>query len=62
MPLIRIAQAQINTTVGDFSGNLEKIIQLIQRARDQRNDLITFPELAVFGNPPEDLLLKRRFC
>jgi len=61
MPLIKIAQAQINTTVGDFSGNLEKIIRLIQRARSQGVDLVTFPELAVCGYPPEDLLLKRGF-
>jgi len=61
MPMIRIAQAQINTTVGDFSANSTKIVQAIQEARDQGVDLITFPELSVCGYPPEDLLLKRGF-
>jgi len=61
MPVIRIAQAQINTTVGDFSTNSAKIIDAIRGARDQGVDLITFPELSVCGYPPEDLLLKRGF-
>jgi NAD+ synthase (glutamine-hydrolysing) len=57
----RIALAQINTTVGDLDGNTKKIIRGIERARDARADLVAFPELAVTGYPPEDLLLKRRF-
>ncbi|MFO7600677.1 MAG: NAD+ synthase [Candidatus Desulfacyla sp.] len=61
MPVIRIAQAQINTTVGDFSRNSAKIIDVIRHARDQGVELITFPELSVCGYPPEDLLLKRGF-
>jgi NAD+ synthase (glutamine-hydrolysing) len=61
MNLLRIAQAQINTTVGDFRGNLEKVIQWIGRAESADADLVTFPELALCGYPPEDLLLKRRF-
>ncbi len=61
MPIIRIAQAQINATVGAFSTNSGKIIDAIQHARDQGADLITFPELSVCGYPPEDLLLKRGF-
>ena len=61
MATIRIAQAQINTTVGDFSGNSEKIIQAIASAREQNVDMVTFPELSVCGYPPEDLLLKRGF-
>jgi NAD+ synthase (glutamine-hydrolysing) len=61
MPVIRIAQAQINTTVGDFSSNSAKIIDAIQRARDYGADIITFPELSICGYPPEDLLLKRGF-
>jgi len=61
MPVIRIAQAQINTTVGDFSNNSAKIIEAIHHARDQGVDIITFPELSVCGYPPEDLLLKRGF-
>ena len=61
MATLRIAQAQINTTVGNFSGNSEKIIQAIASARRQDVDIITFPELSVCGYPPEDLLLKRGF-
>lgn len=59
--MIRIALAQINTTVGDFEGNANKIIQSIRRAREVCVDVIVFPELAVSGYPPEDLLLKERF-
>jgi NAD+ synthase (glutamine-hydrolysing) len=61
MSFIRIAQAQINTTVGDFSGNLKKTIDFIDMARSQGSDIVTFPELTVCGYPPEDLLLKRDF-
>ncbi len=61
MALLRIAQAQINTTVGNFSGNAEKIVQSIASSRNQKVDIITFPELSVCGYPPEDLLLKRDF-
>jgi NAD+ synthase (glutamine-hydrolysing) len=61
MAFVRIAQAQINTTVGDFSGNLKKIIGFIDMARDKGSDIVTFPELTVCGYPPEDLLLKSDF-
>jgi len=61
MPVIRIAQAQLNTTVGDFSGNSSRIMDAIGHARDREADIITFPELAICGYPPEDLLLKRGF-
>jgi len=61
MAIIRIAQAQINTTVGDFSGNLRKILDFIEMARIRESDIVTFPELTVCGYPPEDLLLKRDF-
>jgi NAD+ synthase (glutamine-hydrolysing) len=61
MNLLRIAQAQINTTVGDFRGNLDKIVQWIGRAESAGADLVTFPELALCGYPPEDLLIRRRF-
>tara|TARA_B100001971_G_scaffold212579_1_gene243152 strand:- start:497 stop:2227 length:1731 start_codon:yes stop_codon:yes gene_type:complete len=57
----RIAQAQINCTVGDLAGNTEKICHWIQRARALNADLISFPELAITGYPPEDLLLKPQF-
>ena len=61
MAFIRIAQAQVNMVVGDFPGNIEKIIQFITKAREQDADIVTFPELSVCGYPPEDLLLKGDF-
>jgi NAD+ synthase (glutamine-hydrolysing) len=59
--LIRIGIAQINSTVGDFSGNTKKIIQSIDQAKSLGVNLLTFPELAITGYPPEDLLLKPQF-
>ncbi len=61
MKNIRIALAQINPTVGDLSGNSKKIISYIKKARKIKADIIAFPELAVTGYPPEDLLLKPHF-
>jgi len=58
---MRIALAQINTTVGDFEANAAKIISSIERARDANAHIVTFPELAICGYPPEDLLLKPSF-
>ncbi|HLF18945.1 MAG TPA: NAD+ synthase [Candidatus Omnitrophota bacterium] len=58
---MRIALAQINTTVGDLAGNQAKIAGYIQRAKDRQADIVVFPELAVTGYPPEDLLLKGHF-
>jgi NAD+ synthase (glutamine-hydrolysing) len=58
---IRFGMAQINSTVGDLSGNTEKIIRFIDEARLLGVDLLTFPELAITGYPPEDLLLKPQF-
>jgi NAD+ synthase (glutamine-hydrolysing) len=58
---IRIGMAQINSTVGDLSGNTEKIIKFIDEAKLLGVDLLTFPELAITGYPPEDLLLKPQF-
>ncbi len=57
----RIALAQINTLVGDIEGNVGKIEAGIRRAREVGADLVVFPELAVTGYPPEDLLLKPAF-
>ena len=57
----RIALAQINPTVGDLEGNARKVIRYIERARDAKADLVAFPELAIPGYPPEDLLLKPQF-
>src|SRR4030043_1962626 len=61
MRSMRIALAQINPTVGDLEGNVSKIIDYLQRAKRLDADLIAFPELAVTGYPPEDLLLKSQF-
>ena len=57
----RLALAQINPTVGDIPGNTAKIIEYIERAREGQADLVAFPELAVTGYPPEDLLFKPSF-
>jgi NAD+ synthase (glutamine-hydrolysing) len=61
MRRLRLAMAQINTTVGDFSGNTKKILKSIAKARVLGVDLLTFPELAISGYPPEDLLFKPQF-
>ncbi|MEK7747944.1 MAG: nitrilase-related carbon-nitrogen hydrolase, partial [Nitrospirota bacterium] len=61
MPIIRIALAQINSTVGDFSGNTQKIVAQINQAKKKGVDMIAFPELSLTGYPPEDLLLKPHF-
>ncbi|MFP4498282.1 MAG: NAD+ synthase [Vulcanimicrobiota bacterium] len=61
MEKIRIAMAQINSTVGDFEGNLEKITEYINKARRSHADVIIFPELAICGYPPEDLILRTSF-
>ncbi len=61
MSTIRIALAQLNTTVGDFAGNTAKIISSIEQARQAGADIVAVPELALSGYPPEDLLLKPQF-
>jgi NAD+ synthase (glutamine-hydrolysing) len=61
MRRIRIGMAQVNTTVGDFEGNTWRIVRTIDEARSLGVDLLSFPELAVCGYPPEDLLLKPHF-
>ena len=61
MYTLRIAQAQINPVVGDFKANLELIEQQVDQARRAGARLLTFPELALCGYPPEDLLLKPQF-
>ena len=61
MRTLRIAMAQINPTVGDIVGNTRMIKAWIKEARKAKADLVAFPELAVTGYPPEDLLLKPRF-
>jgi NAD+ synthase (glutamine-hydrolysing) len=58
---MRVGMAQINSIVGDFTGNTEKIIDTIDTARTMGVDLLAFPELAICGYPPEDLLFKPKF-
>ena len=58
---MRIALGQINPTVGDIAGNVRKISDFIGRAKAHQADLCVFPELAVIGYPPKDLLLKPKF-
>jgi NAD+ synthase (glutamine-hydrolysing) len=58
---VRIALAQINPTVGDFAGNLRKIAEFVERAVELRAELVMFPELAVCGYWPADLLEKESF-
>jgi NAD+ synthase (glutamine-hydrolysing) len=58
---MRLALAQINTVVGDLDGNRDLILARLAEARDKGADLALFPELAVTGYPPEDLLLRPGF-
>jgi NAD+ synthase (glutamine-hydrolysing) len=58
---LRIALAQINPTVGDLSGNTKKISSFIKHTQEFKADIVIFPELAICGYPPEDLLLKEYF-
>ena len=58
---LRIALAQVNVAVGDLGGNVRKALANLRRARELGADLVLFPELAVTGYPPEDLLLKPSF-
>jgi len=59
--LLRVGIAQINSTVGDLSENTRKILEFIDQAKSLGVDLLTFPELAITGYPPEDLLFKPQF-
>src|SRR6476660_9335691 len=58
---MRLALAQINTVVGDLDGNRSLILSRVDEARAAGADLVLFPELAVTGYPPEDLLLRPAF-
>lgn len=58
---MRLALAQINVSVGDLEGNSRRILQASHEARSRGADMVCFPELALSGYPPEDLLLKRDF-
>ena len=58
---MRIALAQINPTVGDIPGNARKILDFTVRAASQMANVVVFPELALIGYPPKDLLLQPQF-
>ena len=58
---LRVALAQINLVVGDFNFNADKIKQYLKQAKRMGADVVLFPELAITGYPPEDLLLKESF-
>lgn len=58
---LRLALAQFNPITGHLSYNRDKIISFIQEAEKQKADIVVFPELALTGYPPEDLLLKKHF-
>ncbi len=58
---MRLALAQINTTVGDLDGNRDLILSRMEEARGAGADIVLFPELAISGYPPEDLLLRPGF-
>ncbi|HUR48825.1 MAG TPA: NAD+ synthase [Acidimicrobiales bacterium] len=60
-PSLRIALCQLNTTVGDLEGNVACILHALSEAAAQGAELAVFPELAITGYPPEDLLLKPGF-
>jgi len=55
---LRVAMAQINSTVGDLEGNARKVGEYIDKAHKHKACLVAFPELAVMGYPPQDLLTK----
>ena len=59
--IFRLSMAQMNPTVGDIKGNTAKIIQYLEQARELEADMVAFPELAITGYPPEDLLFKTSF-
>ncbi len=61
MDSLRIALAQLNTTVGDFEGNTALITEALAHAKDVAADIVVFPELTVCGYPAEDLLFKSNF-
>src|SRR3954462_14324609 len=61
MPRVRVGLCQLNTRVGDLDGNVERILDAYDKAEAAGCDVAVFPELAITGYPPEDLLLKPRF-
>src|SRR5687767_13495408 len=61
MQRLRLAGAQLNTVVGDIDGNVEKIVGSYREAAGRGAHLVVYPELAVTGYPPEDLVFKPAF-
>src|SRR4029450_11692112 len=61
MPRVRVAAAQLDLVVGDLEGNAARILDAYDRAEEAGADLVAFPELAITGYPPEDLLLRPAF-
>ena len=61
MARLRLALCQLNTVVGDLDGNVARLLDAYERADAAGCDLAVFPELAITGYPPEDLVLKPRF-
>src|SRR5512139_2770223 len=61
MSTLRIGLCQINTTVGDIEGNTKKILGYVEKGKKMGADLLAFPEMAVTGYPPEDLLFMPKF-
>src|SRR2546425_13071736 len=58
---MRLALAQMDTVVGDLDGNRRRILGRLDEAREAGADVVLFPELAITGYPPEDLLLRPSF-
>ena len=61
MGYLRVALCQVNTVVGDLDGNVVRVLAQLEAAEEAGSDLAVFPELALTGYPPEDLLLKTGF-
>lgn len=59
--MVRIALAQLDQVVGDIAGNVQRIVDALDRAAEERAHIVAVPELAITGYPPEDLLLKKSF-
>ena len=61
MSRLRVALCQLNQTVGDLEGNVQRVLEMYGRAEEAGCDVAVFPELAITGYPPEDLVLKPGF-
>lgn len=58
---MKILVCQLNLTIGDYEGNLKKVLESIEKGRKERVDVVLFPELTLCGYPPEDFLLHEDF-